>query len=271
MIVKSGLLKIALFLGLSAVSVVGYLFLLTVFRGKLGAFSAAVPAMAVALAALLLNQQFFRREGRSFVTELGFDAPRRRLLLAVIAFVAGSALVGLWALAITGVTGVSWRPAPSFDAIAALGAFTFALFNNAGEELLYRGYLFLLLARSYGRAVAVIGTCGLFTLLHIQGGVPWQNAIAGVLTSALIYAALFTRWQSIPIVLAFHVGMNVAQELIGIRASGLTIFVPAYAAPLSESRSLTILVITGVLNTVAALAIFAGARAHRTGRDDPSS
>jgi membrane protease YdiL (CAAX protease family) len=252
------LAKAALFVALSTVAVVAYLFLLSVFRGKLGAFSSAVPAIAMALLALILNWRFFRYEKQS-LAEIGFNQPSLRIRQVAAGFVAGCMLVLVWALALRIVTSGSWKMVPSFDSAAAIGAITFMIFNNAGEELVYRGYLFLLLARSYGRPIAVISTCALFTLLHIQAGVPWPSAVAGVLTSALVYAALFVRWQSLPLVLAFHVATNFMQELLGIRITGLTLFTPMHAT-ISESRTNVVLLIIGLVNTAVAFVIFRSAR-----------
>jgi membrane protease YdiL (CAAX protease family) len=145
-------------------------------------------------------------------------------------------------------------------ASAAVASFTFIVFNNLGEELVYRGYLFLLLMRSYGVALAILSTSILFTLLHIQAGVPWPNAIAGVLTSALLYAALFVRWRSVPLVLAFHVGMNVMQEAFGLRTSGLTVFVPAYGAKATAAQSIAVLAVAAAINLSLAAAVLFFAR-----------
>ena len=256
------LLKAALFLLLSAVAVVVYLFLLSVFRGTLGAFSGAVPAMVLAVAAFILNWRFFSAEGRS-LAEIGFDRPALRIGQALIGFVAGGLLVGIWALVLMAVIPVSWRIAATFSVGAVAGPITFAIFNNAGEELVYRGYLFLLLSRSYGRVVAVIATCSLFTLLHIQGGVPWLSAVAGVFTSALVFSALLVRWRSVPLVLGFHVATNVLQELLGLRASAMNLFVPISRATVSEAESCEILGATAIINTAIALAIFAFPRRPR--------
>jgi membrane protease YdiL (CAAX protease family) len=253
------LLKAALFLLIAAVAVVIYLFLLSVFRGKLGAFSGALPAMVLAGAAFILNWRFFSAEGRS-LAEIGFDRPALRIGQALIGFVAGGLLIGIWALVLIAVMPVSWRIAMTFSVGAVAGPVTFAIFNNAGEELVYRGYLFLLLSRAYGRAVAVIATCALFTLLHIEGGVPWLSAVAVVFTSALVFSALFVRWQSVPLVLGFHVATNVLQELLGLRVSAMNLFVPISWATVSKAQSYKILAATAIINTIVALTIFASAR-----------
>jgi membrane protease YdiL (CAAX protease family) len=252
------LAKAALFIALATVTVIAYLFLLGVFRGKLGAFSSAVPAMLPALIALILNWRFFRYEKQS-LAEIGFNRPSLRIRQAAIAFVAGCALVALWALGLSIVTSGSWKMIP-FDSTAASGALTFIIFNNAAEELVYRGYLFVLLARSYGQPIAVITICGLFTLLHVQGGLPWTSAIAGVLTSALIFAALFLRWQSLPLVLAFHVATNFMQELFGLRITGLTLWAPRQGVPIGESQTNVVLLIVGLINTAVAIVVFCSAR-----------
>jgi membrane protease YdiL (CAAX protease family) len=246
--------RIALFLLLAALALLVYLFLLSALRGKLGAFSAAVPAAVIAILTLILNWLFLRHEGRS-LAELGFDRPHLRIRQAALGFVGGAMTAGLWVLALWAVTSPSWRVAEAFHGVAAVGALTFIIFNNAAEELVYRGYLFLLVARTYGRVAAVAGTSILFTLLHIQGGVPWPSALAGVLTSALLFAVLFVRWQSLPLVLAFHVGTNFVQELAGVRVTGLTLFVPHYPQNGTTLQSLTVLASVALINSAVAVGL----------------
>ena len=162
-------------------------------------------------------------------------------------------------LAFNGVTSPVWEALPlSFT--AAVGAFTFIAANNLAEELVYRAYLFVLLARSYGAAVAVVATSLLFTLLHFQAGVPLPNVVAGVLTSALLYAAVFARWRSVPLVLGLHAGMNFMQELGGLRRSGLTAFAPAYAHAASAKESCAMLFIVATINVALAIVVWLTAR-----------
>ena len=257
------------FLSLCAIAVVAYLFLLNVLTGKAGPFSAAVPAIFLALAALAINWRFLRAEGRS-LAEVGFDRTLPRLRQAAVAMVGGVATVGAWILALRSILHVTWQMAPAFRAPEAAGSFLFVVFNNLGEELVYRSYLFLLLMRSYGTAAAIIATSLLFTLLHIQAGVPWPNALAGVFTSALIYAALFVRWQSVPLVLGFHAGMNIAQEVLGLRSTGLTVFMPRFGTGITPQQSSAVLVAAAVINISVAIAVLftvgkSGAKAPTSG------
>lgn len=266
---RNPLLLAFFFLALSAIAVIGYLFLLNVLSGKAGPFSAAIPAIFLSLAALTINRRFLKAEGRSLV-EVGFNRPLLRGGQVAVAFVAGAITVGAWIVAMHSILSVTWRVAQSFRASAAAGSFVFLVFNNLGEELVYRSYLFLLLMRSYGTAVAVISTSLLFTLLHIQAGVPWPNALAGVFTSALIYAALFVRWQSAPLVLAFHVGMNVAQEVPGLRTTGLTIFMPQFGTGITPRQSSAVLFFAAVINVSVAVALLVFGRKTGT-NESPAS
>jgi membrane protease YdiL (CAAX protease family) len=268
--VKAPAAKVALFLLLAALAVLGYLFLLSALRGRLGVFSAAVPAMAVAALTLVLNMRFLRSE-RLSLADLGFDKPRVRIPQAAAGFVAGALTAGAWGLALFAVTSASWHKFPGFNTAAAVGSFTFMTFNNAGEELVYRGYLFLLLTNAYGRAAAICGTSILFTLLHIQSGVPWPSALAGVLTSALIFAALFARWQSVPLVLAFHVGTNFVQELAGLRITGLTFVAPHYPSQATSWQSNGVLALVALINLTVALAVTLSARRHAGGASGATS
>ena len=262
------IVKVVLFLALSALAVVGYLFLLNVLNGKVGPFSAAVPAIFLALAAFALNWRFLKVEGGS-LAEVGFDRPLLRFRQVAIGLVAGALTVGAWIIALRWITPISWRLASAIHASAAVASFAFIVFNNLAEELVYRSYLFLLLMRSYGTRVAIIFTSVLFTILHIQAGVPWPNALAGVLTSALLYAALFVRWRSVPLVLAFHIGMNVMQEAFGLRVSGLTVLVPQYGAKATIVQSSAVLAMAAAINLSLAAAVLFFAR--NSGAKDPSA
>jgi membrane protease YdiL (CAAX protease family) len=253
--------KIVLFLALAALGVLVYLFLLSALRGKLGNFSAAVPAMVLAFLTLILNWRFLRSDGRS-LADIGFNAARMRIREMALGFVGGAFTAAAWAVALWCVASVSWRAAPSFDPASAGGSFTFIFFNNAGEELVYRGYLFLVTARWYGRSVAIVGTSILFALLHIQSGVPWQSAVAGVLTSGLLFAVLFARWQSVPLVLAFHAATNVIQEVLGLRSSGLTVVVP-HTTGLTARPSYGVLALVALINLSVALGVWLSMRNRR--------
>ena len=104
----------------------------------------------------------------------------------------------------------------------------FCLFNNAAEELAYRAYLLRKLSERFGATTAVVSTAALFALLHLQAGVPAISVMTVVFTSGVLFAVLFLRWRSLPLVVGFHMAANVGQELIGLRVTGLTVVRPAF-------------------------------------------
>lgn len=226
--------RIFIFLAAATVCVVGYVFLLSLMRGSPYDSGSVVAALVLAIALGALNQSFFRSEGGS-LAEIGFDAPRRRLGEFGVAFLAGCGVVALWALALYVIASPRWRPYDGFNAASAASRIAFCLFNNAAEELAYRGYLLRKLVQRFGSTTAVLSTAALFALLHVQAGVPWPSAVTVIFTSGVLYAVLLLRWRSLPLVIGFHAAMNVGQELIGLRVTGLTVVRPLFDAEVSSS------------------------------------
>lgn len=124
--------------------------------------------------------------------------------------------------------GTSWHSNPNFRAATLVGVCAFNFFNNAGEELVYRGYAFVRLADRYGPYVTVVATSLVFALLHLQAGIPWLSVLTGVFTSGLIFGAIFARWRSLPLALGFHVATNIVQDISGLRTSAASLFAPKF-------------------------------------------
>ena len=128
-------------------------------------------------------------------------------------------------------------------------------FNNAGEELAYRGYLLVRLQELLGFLPAVIGTSAVFALSHVQAGVPWPSALGVVFTSGIIFAVVFLRWQSLPMALGFHAATNVLQEFFGLRLSSMSLVTPDFAKEISANQRLTVLCLLAGLNVAIALVL----------------
>jgi len=190
---------------------------------------------------------------------LGIGRGDRPAACFVFGFVAGCVLTGLWLGIVTIVTGAAWHWNPAFSILALLLATTFNFFNNVGEELVYRGYLFVRLADVWGAALTVFTTSFAFALLHLQAGIFWLSVIAVVFTSGLIFAAIFARWRSLPLALGFHMATNVAQDATGLRTGAASLFAPDYPAGAAEACQ-TVLAGIAVLNLAVAIGIFAWPR-----------
>ncbi len=254
--------RLLLFAAAVAACLLGYLFLLGLpTLGRRGPFRGAIPALLLAVAVYALNRRFVRAENRTMAI-LGFDAPTRRARQFGVAFLCGCALVIGWGIIVTVAMSAQWQPHAGFHALDIVGLLGFAFFNNAAEELVYRGYAFVALAEAYGPRAAVVGTSIVFALLHLQAGVPPLSVIAGVLTTGLVFGVLFLRWRSVPLVLGFHLAANVMQELIGLRPSAASMLEPVYPATVGVAQFRIVLMLTAALNILVAL-VLAGLRPPR--------
>jgi membrane protease YdiL (CAAX protease family) len=247
--------RLLVFAAAIAACLLGYLFLLGLpALGREGPFAGAIPALLLAVVVYALNRRFLRAENRTMAA-LGFDAPTRRAKQFGVAFLGGCVLAVGWGVILTVAMGVRWQPHAGFHILGVVGLLGFAFFNNAAEELAYRGYAFLTLVEAYGPVVAVVGTSVVFALLHLQAGVPPLSVLAGVLTTAFVFGVLFLRWRSVPLVLGFHLATNVMQELIGLRLSAASMLEPVFptTAPVTQIR--TALMLTAALNILVALGL----------------
>jgi len=183
--------------------------------------------------------------------------PKRRLAEFAVAFLAGCGVVALWALALFVIVSPQWRPHDGFNAASGVSRIAFCLFNNAGEELAYRGYLLRKLVQRFGSTTAVVSTAALFALLHMQAGVPWPSAVAVIFTSGVLFAVLLLRWRSLPLVIGFHVATNVGQELIGLRVTGLTVVRPVFGTGMSSAEQISALAVAALINLLLAALVAA--------------
>jgi len=243
----------------SALCVLVYLFLLNFpGLGRRGPAGGLVAVLALAASTWWLTTRFLRVDGMS-PSDLGLGAADSRLAHLGVGFLAGSVLTGLWIGIVTVFTSATWHPNPAFGAMTLLAACAFNFLNNVGEELVYRGYAFVRLADRFGPYVTVVATSSLFALLHVQGGVPWLSVLAGVLTSGLVFGAIFARWRSVPLALGFHVATNIVQDASGLRTSAASLFAPAYP-PTTLDSGTRILVGIALVNVLLAVSILTLAR-----------
>jgi membrane protease YdiL (CAAX protease family) len=256
--------RMALFIAGVGVCVVVYLFLNGFLpRDSRGTFLGVLPALILALGVFTLNAVFFWWDGSS-VRSLGAGGIRRELSRLGVGFLGGSALVMGWLLIVAAVTRSQWQLNPDFRLGSVVPIVAFCFFNNAAEELAYRGYLLVRLQQLFGSPPAILGTSAVFALSHVQAGVPWSGAVGVVFTCGIIFAVIFLRWRSLPMALGFHVATNVLQELFGLRLSAMSLIKPDVTEAVAAKQSLTILGLIAVLNVAVALSL-----ARRTPIDVP--
>ena len=103
------------------------------------------------------------------------------------------------------------------------------LFGAFGEELLFHGYGFQLLAAKFGQFAAILPVALLFGLVHSGNqGANRLGILNTVLWGAVLgYACLRTRALWLPI--GLHYGWNLAFPLLGADLSGFTMRITGYA------------------------------------------
>ena len=243
----------------AALCVLVYLFLLNFpGLGRQGPGGGLVAVLVLAASTSWLTIRFLRADGMS-LSDLGLSAADSPLAHLGIGLLCGSALTGLWFGLVTVFASATWHPNPAFRTTALLTACVFNFFNNVGEELVYRGYAFVRLANRFGPYATVVATSIVFALLHLQSGVPWPSVLAGVLTSGMVFGAIFVRWRSVPLTLGFHVATNVVQDASGLRTSAASLFAPAYPPTALDSGTRILLGIS-VVNVLLAVSILISAR-----------
>ena len=231
-----------------------YLFLLNFPPTSLRSPTAGlIPVIVLAATTSLLTSRALRSDGLSAAI-LGLGAGRRMTARFAQGLLAGVTITGLWMGIITMATGASWEPNPTFNLGALVLASLFHFFNNVGEELVYRGYLFVRLAASWGAVATVVATSGVFALLHLQAGLPWPSVVAAVLTAGLLFGAIFARWRSLPLALGFHVATNIAQDALGLRLGAASLLRSAYPTG-GAGRSSVILASIALLNVTVAIGL----------------
>lgn len=159
------------------------------------------------------------RDPRSFAEAVGWVKPPGPLAT----YAMGGALLAVSVGVLSSILPQSHRKMPMEELFRdPKSVFLLALFGvfiaPPIEELLFRGFLFPVLERAHGAAVAVVATASLFSLVHAaQYGWAWQNLLLLGYVGVVFGAARAASHSLVPSTL-MHAGYN------------LTLFVGLYAA-----------------------------------------
>jgi membrane protease YdiL (CAAX protease family) len=190
--------------------------------------ASALATFAAAALANAISVRIFER-GRMSDLGLGWSPTAgREFGVGMGAGVAAAVLI-LGGSAAVGIAGF----VPSASAARPWASLAFVsatlLFGAAGEEMLFHGYAFQLLIRSFGGFQVILPASILFGAAHL--GNPSTSALGIVNTTLwgilLGYAYLRSRALWLPI--GLHFGWNVTLPLFGANLSGFTMGVTGYA------------------------------------------
>jgi membrane protease YdiL (CAAX protease family) len=221
--------------------------------------------LCFSVALVVLNQRLLARDG--FAPDaLGLKITWARIgaifvsaLLMVLIFAAMAA--GLWLL-------VPFHHERGPLSLAAFGLRAMEyLGGNTGEELIFRGYLLLLLRQYYGLAVALVITSILFGLFHLPGlsGLVALKMVCTTFLGGILFAYGFlltgTLWSAI----SLHVVGNIAlHHVFGLSGGSATLLKPVFDQPWPTAYDPAFLVWLAILVPVVSTAAYCH---QRTGQN----
>ncbi len=198
-----------------------------VVAAALGTFAAAALANALVL-------RIYER-GRLADIGLGWTAAsRRNLALGLLGGLAGGVLATLAPLAAglahyeTSGDGHTHWPGMLFLSIVLL-------FGAVGEEMMFRGYAFQILALAIGEYATVLPMGVLFGLAHMNNLHITGLAILNTVLWGVLLGVAYLRSRDLWLPIGLHFGWNWALPLLGVNLSGFTMEVTGRALHPDES------------------------------------
>lgn len=220
-----------------AVSIIVYVFFyvlgLFVFVPLLASIGGllAGATLGVFIAALFSNQLSLRiYEGQS-LPALGLRWNRRsahNLCIGLAAGVAAASLVLCAPLVWRGAT-IQTQANPDAGWPTVLFTLFLLAFGSAGEEILFRGYGFQLLMRSWGPWASILPVGVLFGALHATN--PHASGLGLINTAGfgIVFGYAFYRSRDLWLPIGLHFGWNMTLPLFGVNVSGIAVRITSYA------------------------------------------
>lgn len=102
------------------------------------------------------------------------------------------------------------------------------MFGAVGEELLFHGYGFQLLARNLGAFATVLPVGVLFGLAHTGNQGVTGLAIFNTIAWGVLLGCAYLRTQALWLPIGLHFGWNAAMPFLGVNLSGFTMGMTGY-------------------------------------------
>lgn len=218
----------------------------------LGAHLGHVLCSMVAVVALIAGSATLLRRDGLRADRLGLEPTLAHARYFLLGVVGAMLLVCLFAGALYSLAHFHWEPGPrSISAVLLEGHAYF--WGNFAEELMFRGYAFIILARALGTQRALWILAPAFGLFHLEGldGMELAKMIAttGAMHFVFAFAYLATRtlWAAVGLHAAVNVWLHSITGLSGKPAA----FKPILETPLSSSYDIAFWVFFGIAATVA--------------------
>lgn len=200
-------------------------------------------AMLSLLAALLATLIMVRRDGRT-LAQIGLAPSRQLPRDSSMGLAIGAGELGFVLLLLVLLGSVRYGPDSgtlSDYSATLLHDFAFFAVAAAEEEVMFRGYPFLVLIAGFGTVPAVVITSALFALAHASNPNIGVIAYLNLFLAGVMFAIAMLRTLSLWYVTALHLGWNWAlASLADLPVSGLEMFdTPLYEPVISGPSWLT--------------------------------
>ena len=228
---RSKLLGVALRAGVFAlIAVLGYVIFPTV-MAFLGTPILVTAALGTFAAAAVANAVVLRIYERAQLADIGLGwtaASRRNLSLGLLGGV-GSALVVIVGPIL--VRGADLVPLPNehMQWPSLLFISIVLLFGAAGEEMLFRGYLFQVLVKAIGPFATMLPMAVLFGLAHSANLNFTFLALLNTVLWGIVLGYSFILSGDLWLPIGLHFGWNWTLPLLGVNLSGFTMGVTGYS------------------------------------------
>lgn len=200
---------------------------------------------------VVLTAIYLRRD-RLFWSRYGVSAEPRALAQGLAGFAGGLLLALGWAGIVALWAPFHWQVNPMlrWDVLITATVASFAI--GVAEEVGYRSYGMERLHHDYGATGAVLLPTIIFVAAHLAGGMAWLPGLLVIGSGSLLYGSLMLATRSLPLVTAFHIANNVAQDAL-LRTSEGSIWQPVFRdSTQAQSNGLPIWLTMAALNLIVA-------------------
>jgi membrane protease YdiL (CAAX protease family) len=191
--------------------------------------SAALGMLAPALLASAIVVRIYER-GRLADVGLGWSPASLRQLWAGTAAGAAGAVAVIGGACLTGMATFHKIPDPqaAFNPGQLIFVGVLLLFGAVGEELMFRGYAFQLLAGAFGPWPVTCVFAVLFALAHMGNLGSWWLGTVNTGLWGLLLGISMWRSGALWLPIGLHFGWNFVLPLAGARLSGFTLGLTGY-------------------------------------------
>jgi len=228
---RSKLLGVALRAGVFAlIAVLGYVIFPTVmaFFGTPVFLTAALGTFAAAAVANVVVLRIYER-GQLTDIGLGWTAEsRRNLSLGLLGGIGSALVVVLGPILVRGADLVR-VPNEHMQWPSLLFVSIVLLFGAAGEEMLFRGYLFQVLVKAIGPFATMLPMAVLFGLAHSANLNFTFLALVNTVLWGIVLGYSFILSGDLWLPIGLHFGWNWTLPLLGVNLSGFTMGVTGYS------------------------------------------